>query len=290
MSRRIGFIGLGIMGTAMARNLVRAGFQVTVYNRAPQRTEPITAMGALAAPTPRALAEGTDVILCMVTGAEAIMEILWGPDGAAQAFDGSKCFINMSTVSPRFATELGEKLASTSVRYIDAPVSGSKKPAEEATLIILAGGAEEEVKQQAPVFGAMGKKTVYCGPAGQGSMMKMAINLLLGIMMEGVSEMMRLGAAGGLSAETMLDVVLSGPLQCPFFQMKSDLLKSGVFPPQFPLKHMTKDLKAIVDTAHEVGVPAPVAHTLLPLYRSGVQKGWGESDFAAIFDVLKSLE
>lgn len=290
MSIRIGFIGLGIMGTAMARNLVRAGFHLTVYNRAPEKAEPFIALGASAAPTALALAEGTDVIICMVTGAEAITDILWGPHGAAQALSSSKCFVNMSTVSPRFATELGEKLASTSVRYVDAPVSGSKKPAEEATLIILAGGVEDEVKELAPVFGAMGKKTVYCGPAGQGAMMKMAINLLLGIMMEGVSEMMRLGAAGGLSAETMLDVVLSGPLQCPFFNMKSELLKSEVFSPQFPLKHMTKDLKAIVDTAHDVGVPAPVAHTLLPLYRAGIRKGWGEADFAAIFDVLKSLE
>ena len=204
------------------------------------------------------------------------MDVLWGPDGAAQAFDRGKFFINMSTVSPRFAMELNEKLASTSVRFLDAPVSGSKKPAEDATLIILAGGVEEDVKQQASVFAAMGKKTVYCGPAGQGSMMKMAINLLLGIMMEGLSEMTRLGVAGGLTVDTILDVVLSGPLQCPFFQMKADMLKTGVFPPQFPLKHMTKDLKAIVDTAHEVGVPAPVAHTILPLYRSGMRKGWGE--------------
>lgn len=290
MNEKIGFIGLGIMGTAMARNLVRAGFDVTVTNRSPERAQPLVELGAKAAPSPRVLASASDIIVCMVTGAEAILNILHGPEGALQALDGSKVFVNMSTVSPQFARELGATLAPTSVRYVDAPVSGSKKPAEEATLIILAGGVESDVQRVAPVFSAMGRKTVYCGPAGQGSMMKMAINLLLGIMMEGISESMRLGVAGGLSAETILDVVLSGPLQCPFFQMKAELLRSEVFPAQFPLKHMTKDLKAIVDTAHEVGVPAPVAHTLLPLYRSAALKGLGEADVAAILDLLKSFE
>ncbi len=290
MDQTIGLIGLGIMGTAMARNLVRAGFRVTVNNRSPEKAEVLTALGAKMAPTPKALAAGSDIILCMVTGAEAIQDILQGPEGALQSLDGTKVFINMSTVSPNFARELGTILAPTSVRYIDAPVSGSKKPAEEGTLIILAGGVEADVEQMAPIFAAIGKKTVYCGPAGQGSMMKMAVNLLLGIMMEGIAEAMRLGVAGGLAGEAILDVILSGPLQCPFFQMKSELLKSESFPAQFPLKHMTKDLKAIVDTAHEVGVPVPVAHTLLPLYRSAVRRGHGESDVAAILDLLKSFE
>lgn len=289
MKPKIGFMGLGIMGAPMAANILQAGYPLMVYNRTPDKAQPLAQMGAGVASSPRALAHAADVIIAMVTGPEALQDLLWGPGGAAAEFNSKKIFINMSSVSPQFTWELAERLAPQGVVFIDAPVSGSKKPAEDATLIILTGGQREQVDQVTPLLLTMGKKVVNCGPAPQGSMMKMMVNLLLGLMMEGVSEALNFGKQGGLDLEAMLDVIFSGPLSCGLYQMKADMFRTGTFPVAFPLKHMTKDFKFVVDTAYQTGAPAPVAHLLLQLYRLGLSQGLGDEDFAAISQVLAGL-
>jgi len=289
MKPKIGFMGLGIMGTPMAANLLKAGYPVMVYNRSPEKAAPLAQQGAGLASHPKALARATDVLIAMVTGPEALQDLLWGPDGAGGAFDHRKVFINMSSVSPRQTRELARELEPTGVTFIDAPVSGTKKPAEDGALIILAGGPRDKVAELSPVLLAMGKKVIYCGPAGQGSMMKMCINLLLGLMMEGFAEVLNLAKLGGLSLEAMLETVYSGALNCGMFQIKAPNLLNNTYPPAFPLKHMTKDAKFIVDTAFELGAPAPAAQTMLHLYRTGVALGWGEADFSAIAKVLEHL-
>jgi 3-hydroxyisobutyrate dehydrogenase-like beta-hydroxyacid dehydrogenase len=289
MKPKIGFMGLGIMGTAMATNLLKAGYPVMVYNRSPEKANPLVKQGAGHPSSPRALAKAVDVVIAMVTGPEALGDLLWEPDGAGGAFNHSKVFINMSSMSPRHTRELAQELKPSGVTFIDAPVSGTKKPAEEGTLVILAGGPENKVKELEPLFLAMGKKVIYCGPAGQGSMMKMFINLLLGLMMEGLSESLNFGKLGGLTMEAMLDTVFSGPLNCGLFQMKAPNLQNKTYPTAFPLKHMTKDAKFLVDTAFELGAPVPVAQMLLHLYRTGVARGWGDEDISAIARVLEHL-
>ena len=289
MKHKIGFMGLGIMGTPMAANLLKAGYPVMIYNRSPEKAAPLVQQGAGLASHPKALARATDVVIAMVTGPEALQDLLWGPDGAGGAFNHSKVFINMSSVSPGYTRELARELEPTGVTFIDAPVSGTKKPAEDGTLIILAGGPQDKVAELSPVLLAMGKKVVYCGAAGQGSMMKMCINLLLGLMLEGFAEVLNFGRLGGLSLEAMLDTVYSGPLNCGMFQVKAANLQNNTYPAAFPLKHMTKDAKFIVDTAFELGAPVPVAHTILHLYRTGVAQGWGDEDVSAIAKVLEHL-
>jgi 3-hydroxyisobutyrate dehydrogenase-like beta-hydroxyacid dehydrogenase len=289
MKQKIGFLGLGIMGGAMAANILRAGYPLMVYNRTPGKCEPLAQLGAGVASDPRHLARTTEVIIAMVTGPEALDQLLWGPEGAAGAFDEKKVFINMSSVSPRFTRELAARLAPTGVTCVDAPVSGTKKPAEEGSLLILAGGREEAVTGLEPLLLTMGKKVIFCGEVGQGSMMKMFINLLLGLMMEGLAECLNFGRLGGLDFEAMLDTVFSGPLNCGLYQVKAPLLKEKNYPVAFPLKHMTKDFKFVVDTAYELGAPAPAAHTLLHLYRTAWAQGWGEEDISAIAKVLEHL-
>ena len=147
----------------------------------------------------------------------------------------------------------------------------------------------EIVERLTPLLATMGKKVVYCGEAGQGSMMKMAINLLLGTMMEAFAEMLSFGSMGGLTTDAMLDVIFSGPLNCGLFQMKAPLIVEQDFPPSFPLKHMTKDFKFVVDTAYDLGAPVPAAHTMLQLFRLAVGKQYGDLDFAAIWKLLEQL-
>jgi 3-hydroxyisobutyrate dehydrogenase-like beta-hydroxyacid dehydrogenase len=289
MKPKIGFMGLGIMGTPMTANLLKAGYPVMVYNRTPEKAEPLVKLGAGMAANPKALAKGADVVIAMVTGPEALGDLLWGPDGAGGAFNHSKVFINMSSVSPRYTRDLARELEPTGVTFIDAPVSGTKKPAEDGTLIILAGGPQDRVQELEPVLLAMGKKVVYCGAAGQGSMMKMFINLLLGMMMEGFAEALNFGRLGGLTLEAMLDTVYSGPLNCAMFQMKAANIQNNTYPTAFPLKHMTKDAKFVVDTAFDLGAPVPVGQMILHLYRTGVAQGWGDEDLSAIARVLEHL-
>ncbi len=289
MKPKVGFMGLGIMGSAMAANIHRAGLPLMVYNRTASKADLWAAQGVGVASSPRSLAQATDVIILMVTGPEAVDNLLWGEKGAAAGLNDRKFLINMSSVSPRYTRDLHQRLAPTGVRFIDAPVSGSKKPAEEGTLIILAGGEASQVAEMEPVLLTMGKKVIHCGPVGQGSMMKMTVNLLLGLMMAGFAEAVTYGRQGGLDLDTILEVIFSGPLSCGLYQLKAEMFRENAFPAQFPLKHMTKDAKFIVDTAFETGAPAPLAHLLLHLYRLGVSRDLGEQDFAAVARVLGEM-
>ncbi len=289
MQPKIGFLGLGIMGAAMAGNLVKAGLPVTVYNRTPEKAAALVAAGARLAATPLSLAEETDILLAMVTGPEALDALLWGEQGAAGGFSAAKTFINMSSVPPRYTLNLAEELAPLEVTFIDAPVSGTKKPAEEGKLVILAGGDRDKIAALAPIFQVLGQKVVYCGPVGQGSMMKMAINLLLGVMMTGLAESLNFAQKNGLAPEALLEVIAAGAMNCGLFQMKKEMLLTADYPPNFPLKHMTKDLKFIIDTAYDSGAPVPAAHAVLQLFRAGVGFRLGDEDFAAVYKVLEHM-
>lgn len=289
MSLKVGFIGMGIMGQPMSGNVLNAGYEVMVCNRTSEKTAPLLKAGAVAAANPKEAAEWADVIVLMLTGPEAIDAVLSGDDGLLAGIKQGKPVINMSTVSPAYSRELDEKLRAASIVLIDAPVSGSKKPAEEGTLIILAGGPEDKVRELEPLLLAMGKKVVYCGEAGQGSAMKMAVNLLLGTMMEGLCEAVNLGQKCGLSTDAILETFLSGPLSCGLFNLKTDMMKTGNFPPQFPLKHITKDLRFVLQTADEKGAATPIGSALFQLYRQGVGQDLGDMDFAAVKKVLEAM-
>ncbi|MFP5213274.1 MAG: NAD(P)-dependent oxidoreductase [Acidobacteriota bacterium] len=289
MKQKIGFIGMGIMGIPMAQNVLKAGYPTVVYNRTECKCGELTPFGAETACSPKELVEKADIIVAMLTGPEAIDAVLWGENGGAAALDANKTFINMSSVSPAYTRELDQKIRKTGTVFIDAPVSGSKKPAEDATLLILAGGPKEKVDDLTPLLLTMGKKVIYCGEAGQGSMAKMANNLLLGLMLSGFCETMNFGLKGGLDMETLFDIVLSGPLNAPIFQMKTGMVKNDEYPANFPLKHMRKDLKFLVDTACETGSPIPLGLTLLHLYTLGVEHKCGDMDVAAIMKVMRHL-
>ncbi len=289
MEAKIGFMGLGTMGAPMAARILKADYPLMVYNRSAAKAEPLAQLGAGIASSPRALAKKAEIIIAMVTGPEALYELLWGEEGAAAAFSPGQVFINMSSVSPSFTREMGKQLAATGISFIDAPVYGTKKPAEEGTLVILAAGKEEKVKELEPLFLSLGKKVIFCGRAGQGSMMKMFINLLLGSMLTGFAESLNFGRLGGLELEAMLETVFSGAMNAPLFQIKAANFRDRNHPPAFALKHLTKDAKFILDTAYELGAPVPGGQTLLHLYRVGVAQGWGDEDVSAIIKVMELL-
>ncbi len=287
MKPRVGFAGMGIMGKPMAANIAKAGFTVGVYNRSRPTADSVG--GLTVFDTPRELAAGNDVLVLMVTGPEALEALLWGENGMGEALAEGKTVVNMSTVSPAFTEDMAHRVEATGAVFIDAPVSGSKIPAQQGTLVILAGGARSAVDALEPLLLSMGKKVVYCGVAPGGTMMKMAVNLLLASMMSALAETIIFGQAGGLSKETLLEVVLNGPLGCDLFKLKEPMLLKEQYMAQFPLKHMAKDLKFVTDTANALHCPAPSAYTSLQLYSQGVSKGLGELDFAAVTQVLQGM-
>jgi len=285
MTSRIGVIGMGIMGQAMASNLLEAGYPVSVFNRTPSACEAVEEKGASVAATPADLGKACDTIIVMLTGPEAIDALLWE---AAETMSPGSVVINMSTVPPDYARDTAERLKTSDLRYLDAPVSGSKKPAEEGNLVILAGGENHTVSQISPIFEVLGKKTVHCGDVGQGSMMKMAVNLLLGVMMEGYAEMIALGLKGGLELETMQAVIANGPLNSGLFQMKEEMFRTGTYTAQFPLKHMAKDMRFLSETATSLGIDIPSARRALEQYASAETMDLGDQDFAAVIQALSA--
>jgi 3-hydroxyisobutyrate dehydrogenase-like beta-hydroxyacid dehydrogenase len=284
MSMRVGFLGLGIMGRAMSRNILQAGHQVAVYNRTPRDVPGLES--ALRPKDPAGVAKYSDVIVVMVTGPEAVDELLFGENGAAEAAAG-KTIVNMSTVDPAYAESLARKLEVMGVGYLDAPVSGSKKPAEEGNLVVLAGGPSRLVKELEPLLLCMARKVAHCGEAGAGSMMKMANNLLLGVMVEGLAEMLAFAEQGGLDAELVLKVVQNGPMANDLYEMKAPLLLSREYWPQFPLKHMAKDLRFAVRTAGETGARLEAGKTVAALFEQAESQGAGEEDFSAVARLLR---
>jgi 3-hydroxyisobutyrate dehydrogenase-like beta-hydroxyacid dehydrogenase len=282
MSEKIGFIGTGIMGRPMAENLVRAGVSLTVYNRTMEKAAPLADAGARVAETPKAAAAGADTAILMLTGPEAVDAVLEGSDGVMAADPPAATVVNMSTVPPAYARRLAGRLEKRGGSFVDAPVLGTKKPAEDGALVILAGGESEAVDRLEPLFSVLGKKTVFCGGAGMGSAMKMTANFLLAVMMAGFGEALTFGERNGLSAEAVMEVVQAGPLASGLFEMKGAAILKGEYPPQFPYRHMVKDLRFVLKTADEVGACALSGAAAFELFRLGLGRGLGELDFSAV--------
>lgn len=283
----VGFVGMGIMGIPMSLNILKGGYTLKVYNRSPEKCEPVVQNGAQIVHSLKSLGECSDVVILMVTGNEAVREILDGENGLLAGMSKGKTIINMSTVSPSFSRTLDKELKERSLFFIDAPVSGSKKPAEDGALVILAGGLPEKIDEFEPLLLKMGKKVVRCGEAGQGSAMKMTVNLLLGIMMEGLGEAVNFGQKCNLAADVIMDTILSGAMSCPLFALKREMMNTGTYPPQFPLKHITKDIRFILNVADETGAAIPAGHTVFQLFRQGSGYGLSDADFAAVKQILE---
>lgn len=286
MKQRIGFIGLGIMGQAMAANILKHGYPLTVYNRTAEKTKALAKAGAGVAASPAGVAGASDVIILMLTGPQAVADVLQGPTGLLAADCQGKTLINMSTVPPSCNRAWAEELAGHGMTLIDAPVSGSRAPAEQGTLVILAGGPEDAVHANEALLLSMGNKVIHCGEVSHGSSLKLAINLLLATMMEGFAEATHLAERSGLDTQALIDAVGAGPLSCGLFQLKADMLKTGTYPPQFPFKHMAKDMQFVLAAARESGTHLPLGNELGKLFSPAADDALLELDFAAVKTLL----
>jgi 3-hydroxyisobutyrate dehydrogenase-like beta-hydroxyacid dehydrogenase len=285
---RVGFIGLGIMGSRMAANLQRGGHELAVFNRTRSKAEPLLAAGATWADTPALLAEQVDVLFTMLAHPEAVAAVALGEEGFLERLRPGTIWADCSTVNPSFSRQMADQAAQRQVRFLDAPVAGTKGPAGEGALLFLVGGEAADVDACRPFFELMGRRTIHVGGHGMGTSLKMVFNLLLAEAMLSFAESMILGQALGISRDALFEALLGGPMVAPFVTAKRAKIEGGTYEADFPLQWMRKDLHLASITAYEQDVALPAGNVAKEIYALAEQYGLGEKDFSAIYQFLEA--
>jgi len=285
---RIGFVGLGIMGSAMASNLVQAGFKVTVWNRSPDKCLPLAAAGAAIADSPRAVAEASEILFAMMATPAAVEAVRDGAEGIIAGLRPGKGYVDMSTVDAETSLESARLTQSVGALFLEAPVAGSRKPAEDATLTIMAAGDRGLYDLSLAALEKMGRKILFLGATGNAARMKLANNLVMGGMLTALCEGLALASGSGLDTAQFLEVLDSGAVSNPMFRLKGpQIAANGEFPAAFPLRHMQKDLRLALRLGEDVGQPLFATATVNELYKAALAEGLGDADFAAVSRVIR---
>jgi 3-hydroxyisobutyrate dehydrogenase len=283
---KLGFIGLGAMGTPMARNLLDVGHELAVWNRSPEKAGPVMEAGARRADSPADAASGTQATILMVTNAEAVHEVLFGDNGVVQGLPAGATVINMGTIGAVATTKIAKTLGELGYRMLDAPVAGSTSVAAAGELNIMVGGDEQTFKQFEPVLAAMGKKISHMGEVGSGARMKLINNLIMGANMAALSEGLALGEAAGIPVEKQLEVILAGSAASGVAQRRSGNLISGSYEPQFKLSHELKDLYHALELGRDLKDPLPITAVVSQIYNAGMREH-AEDDMSAVAEVYR---
>jgi 3-hydroxyisobutyrate dehydrogenase-like beta-hydroxyacid dehydrogenase len=287
---RIGFIGLGIMGSRMADNLNRAKRGLLIYNRTIEKAESLIKNGAEWCDTPAQLAQKVDILFTMLAHPEAVEQLAFGDTGYLENMKPNAIWADCSTVNPTFSKAMAVEAQERQIRFVDAPVLGTKKPAQEGQLVFFVGGKKEDVETLKPYFKIMGKAVNHVGNHGMGASFKMVVNLLVAQNIIIFSEAIALGRALGFSQKMLFDMLLDGPMAAPYLSVKRPKIEEGIYEPDFPLKWMHKDLHLVALTAYENGVALPATNAAKEFFLQAKQSGLGEKDFSAIFDYLSFRE
>ncbi|RMF48335.1 MAG: NAD(P)-dependent oxidoreductase [Deltaproteobacteria bacterium] len=288
--RKIGFLGLGIMGRGMAANLVRAGYQVTVWNRTPRACDPLVELGARRAGSIQEAVRASEVTIAMLADPAASRDVALGPDGVVACLQPGQAYVDMSTVDPDTARTIADAVNRVGGRFLEAPVSGSRKPAEEGTLVILAAGDTELYREMQPVFEVLGKKNLHFGEVGQAAAVKLIVNMTMGGMMGLLAEALALGQNCGIDGQALLEVLDSGAVANPMFRLKGPRILVDQHDPHFPLKHMQKDLRLAVGLGDERQQTLPTVACVNETFKRALAAGLGDCDFAAVARVLQARE
>jgi 2-hydroxy-3-oxopropionate reductase len=289
MAETIGFIGLGIMGAPMARNLLRAGHRLVVHNRTPAKAHPLAEEGAELAGSPRAVAERSDVVITMLPDSPDVERVVAGPDGVLEGIRKGALLVDMSTISPGVTRALAARLAERGASMLDAPVSGGDVGAINATLTIMVGGDARDFARARPLFDAMGKHVVHVGAIGAGQVTKAANQVVVGLVIAAVAEGLVLGSRGGVPPETILDVLGTGLAGNRVMELKREKLLTHVFKPGFRAELHLKDLGIALAEAHESGAALPVTALVETLFARMKEQGWGAEDHSGLLKVIESF-
>ncbi len=287
-SNSIGFIGLGIMGMAMAQNAKAQGFNVSVFNRTRDKLDLAQKAGLQPAQSAKDVAEKTEAIIVMVTNPKAVSAVLNGPDGVFQADVKGKTLIQMSTIDEKSTLEFARQAEENGMNFLDCPVTGSKKQVEAAELIILAGGEEALLKKWTPLLQTMGKAIVHAGPVGKGSALKLCMNLIVAQMTTGLCEAVALAKVQDVGPQKIFEVLGQSPaLNCGYFKIKEKALLEDDFSPAFSLANMLKDVIFMSETAKQKRLGLPVLQAVRFIMEAAQTDGLGNQDLTVISKLLK---
>jgi len=259
MKPPVGLIGLGLMGKPMGANLLKAGHELTVWNRTASRGDDLVAQGAKRAATPREVAAASEVILTIVSDPPAVESVLWGESGVFSGLRRGSVMIESSTVSPGLERRAAAAAAALGAEFLEAPVTGGTWGAEKGELVFMVGGEASTLKRVEPVLGAMGKKWFHLGPVGAGQTVKLAMNLLLNLQVEAFAEALALVTRAGVPGQSLFEVMQSSMGRSGVLDLKGANMLKGEYKPSFPLRLMHKDVGLALDLGNQLGVPLPAA-------------------------------
>lgn len=285
-SRRIGLIGLGLMGRPIGMNLLKAGHKLTVWNRTASRAQELVAAGAKLATTPREAAAEAEILLTIVSDPPALEEVLWGHegknDGALGGLRAGSIYIDSSTISPALVRKIAAACAERRVRFLDAPVTGGDWGAREGNLVFMIGGEAATLKEVEPILGVMGKKWFHLGPNGAGQTIKLAMNGILALQVGAMAEALALVTRAGLQGEQLIEVMQASMARSGVLDLKSPLMVKGDFKPSFPLRLMHKDLGLMLDLANQLGVALPATAAAREVYSYVKGEAKEDLDYSAV--------
>ena len=288
MATRVGFCGLGTMGAAMAANIARAGFPLTVWNRTPGRADLPVSLGATEAATPAALAAAVDVVVICVSDTPDVAAVLFGEDGVEAAAPGGLLVIDCSTIAPGETRQFAARLAGKGASFVDAPVSGGSEGAQKATLTIMVGGEEAAFEAARPVLEAMGKTITHFGPVGSGQVVKACNQVILAGTYLGVAEGMVLAMKAGLDARKVAEALSGGAARSWVLENRAGRMIDDDYPLGFRIALHLKDVMIALDLAREVGAALPVTALASQIESGLVAQGHGDDDNAALARAIRS--
>lgn len=289
MSETIGFIGLGIMGHAMAHNLLRAGYPLTVWNRTPGRGQALAAAGATEGQSPADVAARSSVILICVSDTPDVEEVIRGENGIIHGATAGSLVIDCSTISPQATRTLAHALSERDVHMLDAPVSGGSEGARNGTLSIMVGGDEAQFERALPILQAMGRTITHVGPHGAGQMVKLVNQILVVVTMQAVSEALLFAQAGGLDLERTLAAVGGGAAGSWMLNNRGPQVIRRDWRPGFTIDLQQKDLRLVLDAADEMGMPLPATALVFQFYLTLQHRGLGGEGNHALVKALEQL-
>jgi 3-hydroxyisobutyrate dehydrogenase len=282
MKPSIGFIGLGLMGNPMAANLLKAGHELTIWNRTASRGDELVSLGANRAATPKELAAASEVIITIVSDPPALESVLWGDSGVFAGLKPGSVLIESSTVNPGLEKRAGAAAAALGCEFLEAPVTGGTWGAAKGELVFMVGGEASTLKRVEPVLDVMGKKFFHLGPLGAGQTVKLAMNLLLGLEVEAFAEALALVTRAGVPGQSLLEVMQSSMGRAGVLDVKGPMMLKGEYKPSFPLRLMHKDFSLALELANQLGVPLPAAAAGREVMSAVKGAATEDVDFAAL--------
>jgi 3-hydroxyisobutyrate dehydrogenase len=290
MAERVGWIGLGIMGSRQAANLRRAGYELTVYNRTREKAEAwAQEHGGSVAATPAEVARESEIVFSMVVDGAQVERVLLGDQGVIHgAHEGLLC-VDMSTIGPAATRRIGEALDEHGIRFLDAPVTGSAPKAADGTLTIMVGGKADDFRRAKPLLEVMGELIVHAGPLGHGQMVKVINNAVAVANADTLGQALLVGDATGVDLDALVKVMAAGSGGSAMLDLKAGPMREHDYTTLFKLEHMLKDVRLCLEEGQAAGVPFPAAAAAREVLNAGMGRGLGDADFAALIDVLEGL-